>query len=102
MQELDIIPETFSPIDFVERVAKAVKVGNKTRLDALKMISVVQNKGISTSKNPMAMAAAVVHLAVVSNNEKISQIKIAQASGISAVTIRDRAKEIRQKIGGEI
>ena len=95
MQELDINPETFSPIDFV-------KVGNKTRLDALKMISAVQNKGISTSKNPMAIAAAVVHLAATKNNEKISQIKIAQASGISAVTIRDRAKEIRQKMGGEI
>ncbi|MFB5621563.1 MAG: transcription initiation factor IIB family protein [Candidatus Nitrosomaritimum yanchengensis] len=102
MQELDINPETFSPIDFVERVAKAVKVGNKTRLDALKMISAVQNKGISTSKNPMAIAAAVVHLAATANNEKISQIKIAQESGISAVTIRDRAKEIRQKMGGEI
>ncbi|MBA4453648.1 MAG: transcription initiation factor IIB [Nitrosopumilaceae archaeon] len=102
MQELEINPETFSPIDFVERVATAVGAGNKTRMIALKMMETVQDNGISVSKNPMAMAAAVVHLASLSNGEKISQIKIAEASGISPVTIRDRAKEIRLKIGGDM
>ena len=92
----------FKLIDFVERIANAVEVGNKTRRSALKMMETVQDNGITTSKNPMAMAAAVVHLASLENGEKISQIKIAQASGISAVTIRDRAKEIRQKIGGDM
>ncbi len=89
-------------MDFVERVGNAVHLGNKTRRMAMKLMDVVQKAGISTSKNPMAMAAAVVHLSAVKNGEKISQIKIAEASGISAVTIRDRAKEIRQKIGGDI
>ena len=102
MLELEINPETFSPIDFVERVANSVGAGNKTRMTALKMMATVQENGISASKNPMAMAAAVVHLASLENGEKISQIKIAKVSGISAVTIRDRAKEIRQKIGGDI
>ena len=102
MLELEINPETFSPIDFVERVANSVGAGNKTRMTSLKMMATVQENGISASKNPMAMAAAVVHLASLENGEKISQIKIAKVSGISAVTIRDRAKEIRQKIGGDI
>lgn len=102
IQELEINPEAYSPMDFVERVGNAVHLGNKTRRMAMKLMDVVQKAGISTSKNPMAMAAAVVHLSAIKNGEKISQIKIAEASGISAVTIRDRAKEIRQKIGGDI
>ena len=102
MKELDVNPETFSPSDFIERISNAIGAGNKTRLDALKLMQKVQDSGISTSKNPMAMAATVVHLAAFKNKEKISQIKIAESSGISAVTIRDRAKEIRKKIGGEI
>ena len=36
------------------------------------------------------------------NGQKISQLKISKVSGISAVTIRDRTKEILKKIGGEI
>jgi transcription initiation factor TFIIB len=102
VSELDVNPESFSPIDFVERVANSVGVGKKTRLDALRLMHRVLDSGISVSKNPMSMAAAVVHLASVSNDEKISQLKISEASGISSVTIRDRSKEIRKKIGGEL
>ena len=102
MKELDVNPESFSPVDFIERISNSIGAGNKTRRDALRLMQTVQESGISTSKNPMAMAATVVHLAAFKNKEKISQIKIAEFSGISAVTIRDRAKEIRKKLGGEI
>ena len=42
----------------------------------------------------MSMAAAAVYLAIQDNHEKVSQTRIAQASGISAVTIRNRVKEL--------
>lgn len=101
VNEMDVNPESFSPVDFVERVVNALGVGKKTRRDSLKLMNVVMESGISVSKNPMSMAAAVVHLASVSNHEKISQLKISEVSGVSSVTIRDRSKEIRKKIGGE-
>ena len=47
----------------------------------------------------MAMAAAAIHLAATTNGEKVSQLKISKMSGISAVTIRERRKEIVNKIG---
>jgi transcription initiation factor TFIIB len=47
----------------------------------------------------MAMAAAAIHLAATTNAEKVSQLKISKMSGISAVTIRERRKEIVNKIG---
>jgi transcription initiation factor TFIIB len=47
----------------------------------------------------MAMAAAAIHLAATTNDEKMSQLKISKISGISAVTIRERRKEIVKKIG---
>jgi transcription initiation factor TFIIB len=56
-------------------------------------------KQVSTSKNPMAMAAASIHLASTNNNERVSQLKISKISGISAVTIRERRREIVKKIG---
>ena len=102
IKELEINPETFTPLDFVERVANAVGISNKTRIEALRIMNKVQDSGLTTSKNPLAMAAAVVHLSTLMNNEKISQIKIAKKSGISAVTIRDRTKEIQKMIGGEL
>lgn len=54
-----------------------------------------QKRGITSGKHPMSMAAAAVYLAVQDNHEKVSQTKIAQVSGISAVTIRNRVKELK-------
>ena len=101
-RELEVNPDAFNPMDFVERISKSIGCGYKTRRDSLKLMEIVQNLGIGTSKNPMAVAAAVVHLSVIKNKEKIRQIRISEVSGISAVTIRDRAKDIRKKLGGEI
>ena len=101
-RELDLHPQTYSPREFVTRVANAVSISEKTERLAFKILDIATKKNISTSKNPMAMAAASIHLASVMNKEKVSQLKISAASGISAVTIRDRSKEIKGKIGGEI
>lgn len=102
MKELDLYPETYNPMEFVTRVAKAVGLSEKTERLAFKILTIAEKNNVSASKNPMAMAASAVNLASVINNEKITQLKISEASGISAVTIRDRTKEIREKIGGEI
>jgi len=102
VKELDIHPIAYKPDEFVTRLAKATSVSEKTQRLAFKILSIAEKKGITTSKNPMSMAAAVVHLASLKNKEKVSQLKISEVSGISAVTIRDRSKEITKCIGGEI
>lgn len=102
MKELELYPETYNPREFVIRVAKAVGLSEKTERLAFKILSISEKNFVSASKNPMAMAASAINLASLINNEKITQLKISKASGISAVTIRDRTKEIREKIGGEI
>ena len=101
-KELDIHPQTYNPSEFVTRIAKAVNISEKTERLAFKILKIAEKNGISTSKNPVAMAATAIHLASSMNKEKTSQLKISEASGISAVTIRDRTKEIKKKMGGEI
>ncbi|MCV0430260.1 transcription factor TFIIB [Nitrosopumilus sp.] len=102
VKELDLHPDVYNPSEFITRIAKAVKLSEKTERLAFKILNHASEKNISTSKNPMAMAAAAIHLAASINEERISQLKISAASGISAVTIRDRTREIKEKIGGEI
>ncbi|MCA9828021.1 MAG: transcription factor TFIIB [Nitrosopumilus sp.] len=101
-KELQVSPESYDPIEFVTRIANAVDISERTERLAFKILNTAAKRDISTSKNPMAMAAAAVNLAATINHEKTSQVKISEASGISTVTIRDRTKEIREKIGGEI
>ena len=102
LKELDIYPESYNPIEFVARIANATNASERTRRNALTILEISKRKGITTSKNPMAMAAAAVYLSSLKNQEKISQIKISKVSGISAVTIRERAREIKKRSGGEV
>ncbi len=102
MKELELYPETYNPMEFVTRVAKAVGLSEKAERLAFKILVIAEKQNISASKNPMSMAAAAINIASVMNNEKVTQMKISEASGISAVTIRSRSKEIEENIGDEI
>ena len=98
-KEMDISPESYTPSEFVTRIAKGLALSEKTQRLSFKILDLCAKKYVSTSKNPMAMAAAAIHLAATTNAEKVSQLKISKVSGISAVTIRERRKEIVNKVG---
>ena len=98
-KELDLSPEAYSPSEFVTRISKGLTISEKTQRLAFKILDLCAKKQVSASKNPMAMAAAAVYLATTIADEGISQLKISKISGISAVTIRERRKEIEMKIG---
>ena len=101
-RELELSLEAYQPTEFVSRIAKAVELSEKTERLAFRILDVSAKNGVSASKNPMAMAAAATYLASIKSGKKVSQLKISEVSGISAVTIRDRTKEILKKVGGEI
>ena len=98
-KEMDLAPESYTPSEFVTRIAKGLNLSEKTQRLTFKILDLCSKKHVSTSKNPMAMAAAAIHLASTINAERVSQLKISKISGISAVTIRERRKEIVSKIG---
>ena len=94
VQTLDMYSDAYSPDEFLTRISSKAKVSEKTKRDASKILDLGHKKGITSGKNPMSMAAAAVYLAIKNNNDGISQTVISRASGISAVTIRNRVKEL--------
>lgn len=93
-RELDTYTISYNPTEFVSRISNEVKISEKSKLYARKILEIGKEEGITEGKHPMAMAAAAVYLAVQKNHEKITQTKISIAAGISAVTIRNRVKEL--------
>jgi transcription initiation factor TFIIB len=54
---------------------------------------------MSDRKNPMGLAASTIYLCCVRNGKNKTQKDIAQASGISHVTVRNRFRELNNHIG---
>ena len=51
---------------------------------------------VTSGKNPMAIAATVIYLSAISNNQKITQTQVANASEISSVTIRNLCRVFKK------
>lgn len=94
-RNLEVHSESYNPCEFVSRISSEAQISEKTIRDARKILEFSEKAGINSGKHPMSMAAAAVYLAVKKNDERISQTRLSQISGISAVTIRNRVKEVQ-------
>jgi transcription initiation factor TFIIB len=99
IETLDLRLRPYDSSEFITRISSEVGISEKTRRNALDLLSIVVEKEISAGKNPMGLAAAVLYLSCVKNDERKNQVDIANAAGITAVTIRNRAESLRKELG---
>ena len=88
---------------YVEKVGKKAKLDGKNIREALRLMKKVQEKGLSAGKEPMGIVGAVIYLSFPKSDENIrqriiTQAIIADAAGVSEVTIRNVYKEIEKKL----
>ena len=102
IKTLDLKVQPFDSSEFITRISSEVGISEKTQRDALNIISQAVEKEISAGKNPMGLAAAALHISCVLNEERKKQADIAKASGITAVTIRNRSMALRKDLGIKI
>ena len=91
--------ESYDSTDFVTRISSTVGLSEKTKRGALDILAKAKEKGITDGKNPISLAAATLYISSIINKESTTQKKIASASGISSVTIRNVGKLIRKNLG---
>ena len=96
VQDLDLTLDSYQPISFVGRLTTRIDASEKTKRDAIKLLTKAENQMITAGKNPMAVAATVVYLAAIANGEHITQTKMAKVSEISSVTIRNICQALRK------
>ncbi len=87
---------------YIEKVGKKAKLEEKNIRQALRLMKKVQNAGLSAGKDPMGIVGSVIYLSLPKSDENtkkriITQAVIADAAGVSEVTIRNVNKEIEKK-----
>jgi transcription initiation factor TFIIB len=95
--KLDLkIPQP-DPMKCIAKVANKVRLSERTKRQAAVIMSNVMKEGISAGKDPMGLAASVLYLSSIKNRDTITQSNIAEAAGVTEVTVRNRSKELRNK-----
>jgi transcription initiation factor TFIIB len=102
LQELDFHMPISDPLTFVSKIAEKNRVSGKTQGAAIAILRDARKKRFSAGKDPMGMAAAAIYIACVQNNERVTQKDIAEAAGVTEVTVRNRYKLLKNQLKLEI
>lgn len=98
LQNLEMKMPVMDPSRRISRIANKVGLRERTARTALEIVDKAKKKGIAYGKNPMGLAAAALYAASVLEDEKITQDELADAAGVTSVTLRKRYADLKRLV----
>ena len=93
--ELSLKMPVVDPVNCIARIASKAELSEKTKRGATEILKTAEEQKISSGKDPMGLAAAALYVACVANGENKTQRDVADAAGVTEVTIRNRYKGLK-------
>jgi transcription initiation factor TFIIB len=100
-RELKIRILPADPITYVPRFCSMLGLSDKVQAKAIQILKKAKKLDVSSGKGPTGVAAAAIYIASVLVGERRTQREIADTCSITEVTIRNRQKELVEKLGIE-
>ncbi len=102
LRELEVHMPIADPLTYVSKIAERTGISGKTQGIAIQILREARKKRAAAGKDPMGLAAAALYIACLKNNEKKTQKDIAEAAGVTEVTVRNRYKTLKKQLNLEI
>ena len=85
--------------DYVPRFGSLLDLSEQVQVKAVKVLDEAAKHDVTSGKGPIGVAAAALYIAAVLRGEKKTQREVADAIGVTEVTIRNRYKEMVETLG---
>ncbi len=95
IKELDLKIPVVDSVQCIARIASKAGLSEKTKRYAVKILKKAKQNEISAGKDPMGMAASALYISTLRMGMNCSQRIIAQAAGVTEVTLRNRCKGLK-------
>jgi len=95
-RELKLRINVPTPLSYVSRFCSELKLSRKVVEKSSDILKEVIERELISGRGPVGVAAAVIYISTVLCDEKRTQKQIANVSGVTEVTIRNRYKEITE------
>jgi transcription initiation factor TFIIB len=102
LRELDMHMPIADSLTYVSKIAERTGISGKAQGIAIRILREARDKRAAAGKDPMGLAAAALYIACLQNNEKKTQKDIADAAGVTEVTVRNRYKTLKRQLKLEI
>jgi len=93
---ISILPS--NPADYIARFSSALKLNAETQSQAIEILELAQKAELTSGRGPTGIAAASLYVSALLHGEKRTQREVADVAGVTEVTIRNRYKELLEKL----
>ncbi len=91
-----------SPVEYVARFSSELGLSGEVQSKAIDIIKLAIEKEMIAGRDPTGIAAAAIYIASVLQGERRAQKEVAGVAGTSEVTVRNRYKELVEKLDLEV
>jgi transcription initiation factor TFIIB len=102
MRYLNLKVQSPDPAIYINKIASKLSLNQNIIQEALKMLNKAEEIGATKGKDPVGIAAAVLYLTCKEKKMNVAQKDVAQASGITLVTLRNRSNDLERQLKKEI
>ncbi len=90
------------PQDYVQRFCSELSLSGDIHSKAAEILDDATKKELTSGRGPTGVAAAAIYISSILGNERRTQREVAEVAGVTEVTIRNRYKELSEKLGIEV
>lgn len=98
LRELKIELPIHDPLTYLPKIAEKANVSGTAQGLAAEILRRAKEERLTSGKAPRGVAGAVLYIACLLKDEKRTQKQIAEAAGVTEVTIRNRIRELKERL----
>ncbi|HEC86701.1 MAG TPA: transcription initiation factor IIB [Thermoplasmatales archaeon] len=91
-----------SPQDYISRFCSELKLSGDVQAKAIEILKDAADKELTSGRGPTGVAAAAIYIASILCGERRTQREVADVAGVTEVTIRNRYKELAERLDIDI
>ena len=101
-RDLGIKMPLTNPVHYIPRFASELGLSGAVQEKAREILEDAIGKGLISGRGPTGVAAAALYIAGVIKDERKTQKEVADVAGVTEVTIRNRYRELKDKLGLDV
>ncbi len=101
-KDLGINMPLTNPVHYIPRFASELGLSGEVQEKAREILEQAIDSGLISGRGPTGVAAAAVYIAGVLMGERKTQKEVADVAGVTEVTIRNRYRELKEKLGLDV
>ena len=101
-RELGINLKPTTPVDYVPRFGSELNLSGEVQSKAIEILKKAMAQELTSGRGPTGVSAAAIYIASVLLGERRTQREVADVAGVTEVTIRNRYKELAERLDIEI